>query len=272
MSIESTDAMSRIAAPLNGLRREVSAWSAERQEAEAFRRAGQEIANSRSVADEDRFDPFFAALSRHQARQDAIAAALASSVDRERADRADVVLWVRPLVMLRGLCDRALLHYQLQRYRREMGLCHEALGRAARRYSVEGMTLEQPAPVLRVRRTRLARVAGQEGRALGTAVLQQLQGKLMPRASALAGLAAGWWVTSTYTDSHLRSVMNTVGLGRGGTHVVSGGTYKAMNFWLPILAAAICAYLGDRLARAIGRRSDTGVDTPVSVADQAARR
>ena len=63
MSIESTDAMSRIAAPFNGLRREVSAWSAERQEAEAFRRAGQEIANSRSVADDDRFDPFFAALA-----------------------------------------------------------------------------------------------------------------------------------------------------------------------------------------------------------------
>ena len=191
MSFENTDAMSRIAAPLNGLRREVSAWSAERQEAEAFRRAGQEIANSRSVADDDRFDPFFAALSRHQARQEIVTAALATSLKRERADCAEVVFWVRPLVMLRGLCDRALLHYQLRRYRREMGLCHEALGRAARRYSVEGMTLEQAAPVLRFRRTRLARVAGEEGRALGTAVLQQLRGALLPRASALAGARGG---------------------------------------------------------------------------------
>ena len=153
--------------------------------------------------------------------------------------------------MLRGLCDRALLHYQLRRYRREMGLCHEALGRAALRNSVEGVRLEPPAPAFRIHRTRLVRVAKHEGRALGTAVLQQLRGALLPRASALAGLAAGWWVASTYTDSHLRSIMNTVGLGRGGTHVVSGSTYKAMSFWFPILAAAICAYLGDRLARRI---------------------
>jgi len=137
-------------------------------------------------------------------------------------------------------------------------LCHEALGRAALRNSVEGVRLEQPAPAFRFRRTRLAHVAGQEGRALGAAVLQQLRGALLPRASALAGLAAGWWVASTYTDSHLRSVMNTVGLGRGGTHVVSGTTYKAMNFWLPILAAAICAYLGERLARKIGEPRTAG--------------
>ena len=115
-----------------------------------------------------------------------------------------------------------------------------------------------PAPAFRIRRTRLVRAATHEGRALGGAVLQQLRGKLVPRFSALAGLAAGWWVTSTYTDSHLRSVMNTVGLGRGGTHVVSGTMYKAMNFWLPILAAAICAYMGDRLARRIGQRQDAG--------------
>ncbi len=54
--------------------------------------------------------------------------------------------------------------------------------------------------------------------------------------------------------------MNTVGLGRGGTHVVSGTTLKAMNFWLPILAAAICAYLGDRLARAAKKQQETGKD------------
>ena len=256
MALEYTDALSRITAPLNGLRRGVDAWSAERQEAETLRRAGRELANSPKLVDDDRLDPFFAALSRHQARLDILTAALAASAERERADYAAVVPWVRPLVVLRGLCDRALTHHQLQRYRREMGLCHEALGRAALRNSVESVRLEQPAPAFRFRRTRLVRVATDEGRALGGAVLQQLRGKLVPRASALAGLAVGWWVTSTYTDSHLRSVMNTVGLGRGGTHVVSGTTYKAMNFWLPILAAAICAYLGDRLARRIGERQE----------------
>ena len=221
MSLENADVLSRITAPLNGLRQGVDAWIAERQEAEAFRRAGRDLANS-PVAEDDRLDPFFAALSRHQARLDVLTATLATSLERERTDCAAVVPWVRPLVMLRGLCDRALIHHQLQRYRREMGLCHEALGRAALRNAVDGVRLEQPAPAFRIRRTRLVRVATHEGRALGGAVLQQLRGKLVPRVSALAGLAAGWWVTSTYTDSHLRSVMNTVGLGRGGTHVVSG--------------------------------------------------
>ena len=29
---------------------------------------------------------------------------------------------------------------------------------------------------------------------------------------------------------------------------MSGSTYRAMSFWLPLLAAALCAYLGERLA------------------------
>ena len=44
--------------------------------------------------------------------------------------------------------------------------------------------------------------------------------------------------------------------------VVSGTTYKAMNFWVPILAAAVCAYLGDRLARAIRQRYESGTSHP----------
>ena len=29
---------------------------------------------------------------------------------------------------------------------------------------------------------------------------------------------------------------------------MSSSTYEAMSFWLPLLAAALCAYLGERLA------------------------
>jgi len=39
-----------------------------------------------------------------------------------------------------------------------------------------------------------------------------------------------------------------------GTHVVSGDTCRSMRFWLPFLAAAICAYLGNRIARWIQQR------------------
>jgi hypothetical protein len=56
-----------------------------------------------------------------------------------------------------------------------------------------------------------------------------------------------WWIANTYTDSHVRSVLRSVGIGSGGTRVVSGSTYKAMGFWLPLLAAAVCAYLGERV-------------------------
>jgi hypothetical protein len=82
----------------------------------------------------------------------------------------------------------------------------------------------------------------------GRALLGQLRSQLLPRAPALAGLAVGWWIANTYTDSHFRSVLRSVGIGQGGTRVVSSATYDAMRFWLPLLAAALCAYLGDRIA------------------------
>jgi hypothetical protein len=62
-------------------------------------------------------------------------------------------------------------------------------------------------------------------------------------------MAVGWWIANTYTDSHVRSALRSVGIGSGGTHVVSGSTFKAMSFWLPLLAAAVCAYLGERIVR-----------------------
>jgi hypothetical protein len=41
---------------------------------------------------------------------------------------------------------------------------------------------------------------------LGRSVLIQLRSHLLPTAPAIAGLAVGWWIANTYTDSHLRSV------------------------------------------------------------------
>jgi hypothetical protein len=87
-----------------------------------------------------------------------------------------------------------------------------------------------------------------ESLGFGRAVLVQLRSHLLPKAPALAGLAVGWWIARTYTDSHLQSVLRSLGIGKGGTRVVSSSTYEAMRFWLPLLAAALCAYLGERLA------------------------
>jgi hypothetical protein len=97
-----------------------------------------------------------------------------------------------------------------------------------------------------------------EGKELGGAVWTQLRSQLTPKAPALAGMAVGWWITSTYTDSHARSILRSVGIGHGGTHVVSASTYKAMQFGLPLLAAAVCAYLGQRIAAAVREGRSVG--------------
>ena len=93
----------------------------------------------------------------------------------------------------------------------------------------------------------ISRVAD-EATLLGRALKRQMRDRLFPRLPALVGLAAGWWVSHTYTDSHWKSALHSVGIGGGGTHVVSDEMYRLMMFGLPILSAAVCAYLTDRLA------------------------
>jgi hypothetical protein len=105
------------------------------------------------------------------------------------------------------------------------------------------------------------RRAGTEVAGLGRAIVAQLRSNLLPKAPALAGLAVGWWIANTYTDSHVRSVLRSVGIGSGGTRVVSGSTYKAMSFWLPLLAAAVCAYLGERLVGYYRGRARVGKES-----------
>ena len=100
--------------------------------------------------------------------------------------------------------------------------------------------------------------AGGEVRGFILAVWGQLRSHLFPKAPALAGMAVGWWIANTYTDSRVRSVLRSVGIGSGGTHVVSGSTYRAMSFWLPLLTAALCAYAGERLwKRVVGREEES---------------
>ena len=41
---------------------------------------------------------------------------------------------------------------------------------------------------------------------------------------------------------------------RGGTHVVSGEIYRLLVLGLPILSAAVCAYLSDRVAHYVRSR------------------
>lgn len=203
--------------------------------------------------------------------------AIASSMQADQADFPAVSHLVRPVVILRGLCTRVILHHQIAVIGRSLLPIHEALARALMQ-SEEGRARvpeHLAGAVLSIRRhlynisaERAKRLApfggstlpkwfaqlGGEARELGRSLWLQLRPNVLPRFPALIGLAIGWWVADTYTSSHFRSLLHSFGIGSGGRRVVSGETYRAMLFWFPILAAGLCAYLADRAKLLIQRR------------------
>ena len=83
---------------------------------------------------------------------------------------------------------------------------------------------------------------GQELGELFHYVNMQMSRKI-PGVSAVAGLMVGSWVASTFTTSRFKGFLASWGLIKGGTHVVSTTTYSILSFSLPILAAALTAYI-----------------------------
>lgn len=270
--------IARLTAPLQHLRLSGRLRDARERERRALARLGEAVVRA---GPSDRHVELQAALLRIQAvrgRMDALRSALERSVEAERSDLAAVAPWMRPVVAIRGLAERAVLRHRLARTRRELRPEHEAVGAqvlADPALAHWARCLPHLADAVATARADVAaastdlnrRLPGpggaaplwtdplaREAAAFGRAVWSHLRPQVFPRASALAGLAAGWWVTATYTDSRWRAIFRSLGLGHGGTHVVSGSTYRAMRFWVPILAAALCAYLGDRLARYLRRR------------------
>jgi hypothetical protein len=82
----------------------------------------------------------------------------------------------------------------------------------------------------------------------------ELRSRLVPRLPGVVGLAAGWWIAHAFTSSHWEGFMGRLGLRRGGPWVVSPETYERLEFWVPLVAAALCAYLGSRFWRSLERR------------------
>jgi hypothetical protein len=163
------------------------------------------------------------------------------SYEADRADGALVNGWMLPLVTVRGVAIRAVLRHRIARGHRELRVRYETLARSAATGTADPVS---PPP----------RVLVEEAGRFGRAFWNQLRPAVLPKAPALAGLAVGWWIANTYTDSRWKSLARSVGLGSGGTTVVSGDTYRAMRFWLPLLAAAVCAYAGERIADGIKKR------------------
>ncbi len=89
-----------------------------------------------------------------------------------------------------------------------------------------------------VDRARLAREVVE----LGFYVRRQLLLQI-PSISALAGIAIGSWVASTFTTSPIRGFLARRGLVEGGTHVVGSTTYRILSVLLPLAAMAVTAYV-----------------------------
>ncbi len=274
----------RTGAAVHAARLDLQMRRAERREREALARAGELLAALEHAPSHGETHSLRIEAKRLRLEREAHSAAVTRSLEDDRADYALVASWMRPLVVLRGLCVRAVLRHRIARCERELRPLHERLAAATLAEpalsgsAVSGTLVEairgaraERETALAERTRRLEAFEGKavprwlgwmadEGKALGRALAKQLQGQLLPRASALAGLAAGWWVAHTYTDSRPRSLLRSIGIGHGGTHVVSGDTYRAMSFWLPVVAAALCAYLGDRIARWVRSRYQRGAD------------
>jgi hypothetical protein len=208
------------------------------------------------------------ARGRRVALEEERRAALAAT----RADLAAVPRWMAPVVLVRGASARVVLRQRRVAIEQGLHELHLTAGRLALTTPANPAAREvqairaELAAAASERERQLAGLdarplpawveqARSEGKHFGGAVWTQLRSQLIPKAPALAGMAMGWWITSTYTDSHARSILRSVGIGHGGTHLVSASTYKAMQFGLPLLAAALCAYVGQRIAAAVRERA-----------------
>lgn len=254
----------RLLARLHEIRLHVEQRRLRHQEQLAQRHLGELIAARRSGHEREDVARLAAEIVVERRGIEALERESRESLGADQSDLARVAPWMRPVVMGRGLCVRAVLRHRRVAAERALYPRYEALGALAAssaRGASAGLAASRAA-LERLRVEREQRLAGfggttppawaetaaAESAGLGRAILAQLRSTLLPKGPALAGMAVGWWIANTYTDSQLHSALRSIGIGHGGTRVVSGSALKAMNFWLPLLAAAVCAYIGERVA------------------------
>jgi hypothetical protein len=280
--------LSRVQAQFHEVRLDLwHAWLRGRERA-ALRRLGEAVAASVVSGGDRQIEDGKGEIEKALANIESLKGESRASLDADRRDVAAVDPWIRPVVILRGICVRLVLRHRRSAVRRGLGPRYEALGGLAAASPHFWYPLEREVSAVRAellgvlaeRERRLAPFGGTAFPAWGArarseatgftrAVGNQLRSHLLPKAPALAGLAVGWWIANTYTDSHLRSTLRSIGIGSGGTRVVSSSTLEAMSFWLPLLAAALCAYAGERIRSFYAERSDDVPLTPLEMRDQA---
>jgi hypothetical protein len=229
------------------------AWLARRDEREALLLLGESLPPS---ADVEALDDKVKTLERM----------LAVSMVRDRADYAAVASWARPLVVARGLLDRAVMRALQRRAAKDRADACVKLA-AASLESAQGAQAVSAREASTCARTANAQVGplplvAREAGHFGRYVWKEARGQLLPRVPALIGLGVGFWIAQTFTDSQLSATLHAWGLGSGPRHAVRGETLRAMSFALPLFAAALTSYAGSRLGALIEARYAPAPDRP----------
>ncbi|HYZ90110.1 MAG TPA: hypothetical protein VE620_12500, partial [Myxococcales bacterium] len=221
--------------------------------------------------------------------QDHLETAIRASLEEDRADFAVASASGKMFVIIRGLAARAVLRDRLKTAQRERDNARERLGRVALEGGVR--LSKEPFVVDAANRARNARAqlsalvtedaallepfggslapdwvrtAARELSSFASTFARVLGNHFVPRLPALAAMGAGWWVTRTFTDSHLGALLHGIGLGTGPRYLVSTETLAALQLWVPIGAAVICAYVANRLAAKVRARYALAPQKPES--------
>lgn len=272
----------RLAAVPVAARLSVRMERARRSESTLLARLGETVRTRESSSGDEDARATLAETARLEAELAAVRDAAAASLDQDRDDYPSATSWTKPVVVVRGLLTRLVLRDRARRIGQALRPLHRALGAAlldgrlqapggSTRPGSEGLAREvaeqrRRFDEARAERLRLlapwdvkalpgwARRALDEAAAAGTAIGKEARVRLLPRLPGLVGLAAGWWVAHAFTASYWDRLKSGFGLQSGGPRVVSEDTYRHLQFWVPLLAAAACAYLGSRLSASMDRR------------------
>ncbi len=272
----------RVAALPGAARLRIGMERARRREGKLLERLGESVSPRESSSREDDVRKLLAEAAGLENDLAAVRSGMAASLEQDRDDYALASSRAKAVVVARGLLTRLVLHDRARRIGNALRPLHRALGAASldgRLEAPEGTTRPESAglaeEIARQRsdfkaaeaeRLRLLAPWGgkalpvwadgalKEGVAAGTAIGREARVRLVPRLPGLVGLAAGWWVAHAFTASYWDRLTDGLGLRSGGPTVVSADAYRSLQFWVPLLAAAICAYLGSRLSAFVEKR------------------
>jgi len=207
----------------------------------------------------------------------ALAERLASSLEADRRDyRETGSEFGRWLIVVRGILDRLVLRDEAGLAKRQLPGRQTELGRRVVEDAAafERVPAEDRARCLETRDARTnaqvehdallapyegealpawLRVALGEVRTFATFVKDELTKKIYLRLPALAAMAAAWWITEHFTKSSAFEARwnDWTGEGRMG---LSEQALDLLSFWLPLIVAALVAYLLSTVTKRVRRR------------------